>query len=330
MPAGAKLTTRGPRRVRWRKLNPYSQEVIALRLSQIRDFLAVVDSGSIRAGARSLEVAQPTITKSIRSLESELHAQLLQRTAHGVVLTPAGRAFFGRARIVQAELRKAAEEVAQVGGEGEGSVSLGVGPASGALILADAVIRFRDQFPKTRIRIVEALGHAHWPLVRDGTLDLAVSLRPDPQREPALGFRPLFRMEFAVVARRGHPLRNVRSLARLVDADWLTLLPPPTSGAPLDRIFTAAGLPGPRAVIECDSHTSMITLLAKTDMLGTISRRLLPTPLVRDSLEVITVSEPLPVLTVGIITRKDPPLTRVAAAMVRAVTAAGRRYARSA
>jgi len=300
-----------------------------VRLSQIRDFLAVVESGSIRAGARSLAVAQPTITKSVRSLEAELHAQLLQRTAHGVVLTAAGRAFFGRARIVQAELRKAADEVAQVAGEGEGSVALGVGPASGALILGEAVTRFREQFPRARIRLVDALGHALWPLVRDGTLDLAVSIRPDPKREPALAFRPLFRMEFAVVARRGHPLRNARSLAQLVDADWLTLLPPPTSGAPLDAIFAAAGLPSPRAVIECDSHTSMVMLLSKTDMLGTISRRLLPTPLLRDSVEPIAVAEPLPSLTVGIVTRTDPPLTRVAAAMARAVTLIGRRYARS-
>jgi DNA-binding transcriptional LysR family regulator len=300
-----------------------------LRLSQIRDFLAVVDSGSIRAGARKLEVAQPTITKSVRSLEAELHAQLLQRTPHGVVLTPAGRAFFARARIVQAELRKAEEEVAQVGGEGEGSVALGVGPAAGALMLPDVVTRFRDQFPRTRIRIVEALGHALWPLVRDETLDLAVTIRPDPKREPALKFRPLFRMQWAVVARKEHPLRNARSLAQLADADWLTLLPPPTSGAPLDQIFSTAGLPGPRAVIECDSHTSMVTLLAKTDMLGTISRWLLTEPLVRDSLQEIAVAETLPSSTVGITTRTDPPLTPVAAAMARAVTAAARRYARS-
>ena len=71
----------------------------------------------------------------------------------------------------------------------------------------------------------------------------------------------------------------------------------------------------------------MITLLAKTDMLGTISRRLLPTPLVRDSLEEIVVTEPLPSLTVGLITRTDPPLTRAAAAMARAVMAAARRVA---
>jgi DNA-binding transcriptional LysR family regulator len=300
-----------------------------LRLTQIRDFLAVVDAGSIRAGARKLEVAQPTITKSVRSLEAELHAQLLQRTAHGVVLTAAGRAFFARVRVVQAELRKAEEEVAQVGGEGEGSVALGVGPSAGVLVLPEAVARFREQFPRSRIRIVEALAHALWPLVRDETLDLAVTLKPDLKHESALRFRPLFRMGFAVVARKGHPLRNARSLAQLADANWICLLPPPTSGSPLDLIFSAVDLPGPHAVIECDSHTTMITLLAQTDMLGTISRRLLIEPLVRDSLQEIEVAEPMPSLTVGISTRADSPLTPVAAAMARAVTAAARRHAPS-
>jgi LysR family transcriptional regulator, regulator of abg operon len=136
-------------------------------------------------------------------------------------------------------------------------------------------------------------------------------------------------MQWAVVARKGHPLRNARSLAQLAEADWLCLLPPPTSGSPLDLIFSTAGLPGPRVVIECDTHTAMITLLGKSDMLGSISRPLLDEPLVRDSLQEIAVAETMPSMTVGIITRTDPPLTPVAAAMARAVTAAARRLARS-
>ena len=45
-----------------------------MRLTQIRDFLAVVECGGIRAAARKLGVSQPTITKSVRSLQAELHA----------------------------------------------------------------------------------------------------------------------------------------------------------------------------------------------------------------------------------------------------------------
>ena len=83
-----------------------------MRLTQIRDFLAVVECGGIRAAARKLGVSQPTITKSVRSLEAELHVQLLGRNARGIVPTASGRAFFARARVAHSELRKAEEEAA--------------------------------------------------------------------------------------------------------------------------------------------------------------------------------------------------------------------------
>src|SRR6267143_841188 len=91
------------------------RSVITMRLSQIRDFLAVVESGGIRAAARELGVSQPAITRSVRGREAELHTRLLQRTPTGVVPTQAGRAFLARARAAQAELRKAEEEADRLG-----------------------------------------------------------------------------------------------------------------------------------------------------------------------------------------------------------------------
>ena len=42
-----------------------------MTLSQIRDFIAVVESGGIRAAARKLGVSQPAITRSVRGLETD-------------------------------------------------------------------------------------------------------------------------------------------------------------------------------------------------------------------------------------------------------------------
>ena len=59
-----------------------------MRLRQIQDFLAVIEEGSIHAAARKSGLSQPAVTKSLRGLEAELHAQLVRRTNHGVVATP--------------------------------------------------------------------------------------------------------------------------------------------------------------------------------------------------------------------------------------------------
>lgn len=299
-----------------------------MRLTQIRDFLAVVECGGIRAAARKLGVSQPTITKSVRSLEDELHVQLFGRSARGLVPTASGRAFFARARVAHSELRKAEEEAAEFGGSSAGSVAFGVGPAFAALIVPQAVVRFRQQFPRARLRIVEGLARNLLPSVRDETLDFAMGLKTITAPDPALRFRPLYRNELLVAARKGHPLRDARALGELAAADWLTISTLDLPGGEMERLFAAAGLPPRRPVIQCESHSVMVALLAGTDMLGLMQRRMLREPFAREFLREIPIAEPVPWVTAGIFTRADTPLTRVAAAMVRHVTAVARSLAR--
>lgn len=299
-----------------------------MRLSQIRDFVAVVESGGIRAAARKLGVSQPAVTRSVRGLEAELHARLLERTPTGVVPTEHGRAFLARARAAQAELRKAEEEADDLG-QKVGAVAFGVGPTAG-IIVPEAISRFRQQFPRPRVRVAEGLPHMLLPLVRDETLDFAICRRAVVKPDSALAFRPLFRNDFAVIARRGHPLENARSLAELAGVNWVSLLPPDPPGGPLDRVFAQAGLSAPQQIVQCESYNTAIALLEKTDMLGFLARQAVADSILRDFLREIPVAEAMPSFISGLFTRADTPLTQLAAAMAKALTAAARALTRSA
>lgn len=300
-----------------------------MRLTQIRDFLAVVECGSIRGAARMLGVSQPTITKSVRGLEAELHVRLIARSARGIVPTAPGRAFFARARVAQAELRKAEEEAAEVGSASAGSVAFGVGPVFAALVVPQAVVRFRRQFPCARLRIVEGLARNLLPAVRDETLDFAMGLRTIAELDAALRFRPLYRNELLIAGRKGHPLRHARTLAELSSADWLASSTLGLPGGPFERLFASAGLPLPQPAIQCESHNTLVALLAGTDMLALMQRRMLAEPYERDLLQEIRIADAIPSVTAGIFMRADTPLTRVAAAMVQAATAVARDLTRS-
>ncbi|HEY1288859.1 MAG TPA: LysR substrate-binding domain-containing protein [Burkholderiales bacterium] len=293
-----------------------------MTLNQIRDFIAVVESGGIRAAARKLGVSQPAITRSVRGLETELRARLLRRTPTGVVPTEPGRALFARARAAQAELRKAEEEVDELG-QRAGAVAFGVSPTA-AIVVPEALARFRQQFPQARIHIAEGLPHSLIPMVRDETLDFAICRRALVQLDSGLAFRPLFRNDFAVVARKGHPLEKASSLARLVDECWTSLIPLDAPDGPFAQAFSPTGLPVPKQVTQCESYNTAVRLIAKTDMLGFLVRQLLCDPLLGDLLVEIPVAEPLPSFAVGIFTRTGAPLTQAAAAMAKAVIAAAR------
>ena len=247
------------------------------------------------------------------------------RTTRGAVPTRFGRAFLARAQVMQAELRKAEEDFAQLAGDRAGSVAFGFGPIVATLIVPEAVARFRHQFPGAQVRLVEGLAHVTVPLVRDETLDFAVAPRLQGELDAAISFRPLLRHPRVVAARKGHPLANARSLAQLVDATWLVLEP----RSMFERMFSQVGLPAPRPAIQCESANASLLLLANTDVLAVLPRGFFSLPTAGGVLQEIAIAEPIPSFTFGLFKRVDAPLTPVAGGLAKAVTAVARRLAKA-
>jgi DNA-binding transcriptional LysR family regulator len=297
-----------------------------MRLSQIRDFVAVVESGSLRAAARSVGVSQPAITKSIRQLEEELHVPLLQRNARGASITPAGKAFLARAKVVQAELRRAEDDLQTFRGGAEGAVAFGIAPQTCMVLVPDALQQFRRRFACARVRVVEGVPSGLLPQLRDGTLDFIVGMGSTHAGGAGVRFKPLFRPSLIVAARRAHPLRDASSLRELSAAQWLMYYPVGT-GAMLERAFAEVGLPPPGGVIQCESYATALALIAGTDTLGLLMPQMMSGPY-GPVLQQIRIREKVPSPLVGLYVRADVPLTPAGGAMAQAITATARRLAR--
>src|SRR5580698_4229013 len=76
-----------------------------MELRHLRYFVAVVEAGSLTTAAeRRLHTSQPSLSRQIRDLEYQVGAQLLVRSARGIELTSAGRAFLDHARLALAQV----------------------------------------------------------------------------------------------------------------------------------------------------------------------------------------------------------------------------------
>ena len=78
-----------------------------MSLAQIRYFVAVAEEANVGRAARRLRVAQPPLSRQIRSLEEELGTPLFARSRRGMALLPAGQAFLTHARKILADLEEA-------------------------------------------------------------------------------------------------------------------------------------------------------------------------------------------------------------------------------
>jgi DNA-binding transcriptional LysR family regulator len=284
-----------------------------MRLTQLQDFIAVAESGSIRAGARARGVSGPALTKSIRQLEEELHVPLLTRTTRGVVLSRYGDALLRRAQLIVSEARKASEELSQMLGARHGMVRIGATGGIARLLLPAVIKRFRQQHPDVQIWIDSGIYQAHVADLRAGVMDMAISPTPEDGIEPEFVCEHLYDNDSVVVAHKDHPLRNASTLGELAGSDWmLTGQSMDAHGSALGDAFRALGLAPPRVAIRCDTIGLIQALLEDRSLLCLLARQLVPGRLAAANLTALPIQDPLPSHAVSLIYRADSPMTPVA------------------
>jgi DNA-binding transcriptional LysR family regulator len=174
-------------------------------LDQLRAFIAAVEEGSFSAGARRLHRAQSAVSELVSNLEAQLGVVLFDRSERYPKLTPAGIQLVADARSVVAnvDLLKARAKGISRGLESELSAVVDVLFPIEAI--AESAKEFREEFPRTPLRLyVEALGGAYQPVL-DGRCSLGVvgslPIAPDSMTLERLQGLPM-----NMVAAREHPL----------------------------------------------------------------------------------------------------------------------------
>lgn len=284
-----------------------------MTLQQLRDFIALADTGSLRAAAHLRGVTGPALAKSLRTLEDELHVSLLERRARGTALTEHGMALLAHARLIDAQSRQAAEDIAQRRGKLEGSVTIGVGPSPGVALVPAVLKDFQRRFPAARVTLVGGQYYDHIGPLRQGQMDLAVAAVPKGAQEAGIASEHLFQSQMIVACRRGHPLSRARHLEDLVDSVWALTGPAGRGpGSSILEAFRERGLPAPTRLIQCDMTWTLHNLLIQSDTLCGLPRLLLEQPSLSGALQALPIVDALPLHNIGLILRADAPLLPMA------------------
>jgi DNA-binding transcriptional LysR family regulator len=171
-----------------------------MQLRQLEYFVAVARTRHFTRAAVQVHVAQPSLSKQVRSLERELGAPLFNRARGNVTLTAAGETLLPLAVRILADVDSAKVQVHELVGLARGQLRLGATPTLSTVLLPAALHRFCSKYPGIDIHVEERGGRDLVRLLAQGQLDLALVVLPLHTRDPALVTAPLFREALVVAA----------------------------------------------------------------------------------------------------------------------------------
>ncbi len=141
-------------------------------LREVECFLSVAEELSFTRAAERLRLAQPPLSRHIKSLEEKLEVQLFERSRRHVLLTPAGVAFRAEARDILQRLHRAGE-AARRAAEGEtDQVSVGFVSAVLSPELVEVFTRFGKRHPGVRMHLHDLLPSEQLEALSGGDLDV--------------------------------------------------------------------------------------------------------------------------------------------------------------
>lgn len=220
-------------------------------LSQLEGFVEIARRGSVSRAAEALFVTQPALTARLKSLESQVGAQLFVRTGRGVRLSEAGHAFLPYAQRALEAVSEGHRLVGEVARGGAGELALGAAPAVSTYVLPAILERFHLEHPNVRLAV--RTGHS------EEVLDLVLHEQVQiglvrALRHPEIESVPLYEDELVLVANPAHRFAAAGEIAvEEMSEEQLILFDRTSSYHDLTSAFFREAGVVPRGVMELDN-----------------------------------------------------------------------------
>ncbi len=163
-----------------------------------RLILAIVREGSFTAAAKALSITQPTLSQTVRQIETQLGESLFVRGHASVSLTPAGELYVQAARRIVKTQEELEQALSLLHGKTEGTLRIGLTLHRSDELLPQVLSDFYAAYPDMRMEVREGSTAQLEQLLLEGEIDMAL-LTADRQH-PALEYRQIASEEIVLLA----------------------------------------------------------------------------------------------------------------------------------
>jgi DNA-binding transcriptional LysR family regulator len=292
-------------------------------LSDLEAFVAVADLASFRRAAEAVHLSQPALSRRVAKLEEALGVRLFERTTRSVSLTAVGREFSRKARALLGDLEQALLGMDEIAATRAGEVTVACVPSAAYYYLPGFIKRYRERFPRIRVRVVDEAANAVLTAVIRGEADFGIDFIG--AQEPELDFEAILEEPFVAACRRDHPLAKKRKVtwAELGRYDYMTVSRSSGNRLLVDNALARTADP-PRWSCETRHVATLLGLVEAGLGVAAVPRLALPSGR-HPAIANVPIVQPRVTRTLGLIRRRNRALSPAAEELYRMLAPKERR-----
>lgn len=172
---------------------------------QLLAFSALARRGSFTLAAKDLFLTQSAVSHAIKALEEDVGTQLVDRLGRRVRLTAAGERLLAHVSRILREMELARGALDERSTWSHRSLRVGAGPTACQLLLPPVLRELRRRHPEAVLRLEPGDHGRQLDQLRDGLLDLALTVEPSSGALTDVAFLPLFHDELRLLVAPDHP-----------------------------------------------------------------------------------------------------------------------------
>jgi DNA-binding transcriptional LysR family regulator len=229
-------------------------------LNDLQAFRAVAELSNFRLAAEAVNISQPAFSRRIEKLEEALGVKLLERTTRRESLTAVGRDIARKVQAMLDELDATLLGIKGIAATRMGEVTIACVPSTVYYYLSQVIKRYRDRYPKIRVKVFDASANEVLAAVSRNEADFGLNFIGS--QEADIDFEPLLEERFVAACRRDHPLATRRKVTwrDLSAHDFITV-----SRASGNRLLMDQALAGqadrPQGLYEAQHVTTLLGLV---------------------------------------------------------------------
>lgn len=145
-----------------------------LNVREIEYILAIAQEGSITKASQKLYIAQPSLSQTLKRVETEFNVSLFTRVKGRLKLTPEGEVFVKSGQEVLDTLQQLQDKFSVLSNAESGKLVVGVPYLLGTLVATYILPIYRERFPQIDLQLVESSSTELEQLLMEGAIDICV------------------------------------------------------------------------------------------------------------------------------------------------------------